>query len=295
MSRKSRVLKNSKVLTVRLECWDDAILLARRLFSHVFRGQGDERWVLSTTLERVADRYEFPKDFLKNREDVILNHFQRRGHHFINSPPPFDNRLEWLSILQHHGGPTRLLDFTHSFYVAAFFAIEVATTDAAVWAVERMASHSHIEWPWTSKETIIDRDRQSREIAEKNIGNYEPIKLVMDVEPERLNMRMAAQQGLFLMPGDLDFSFMDNLLATYDCSKSEYEHQLNNVIPSGKFIAAVSEADGIETGIVKIVIPREFHNRGMRELIEMNIHSDSIFPDLDGFARSLSFFLRDAE
>jgi hypothetical protein len=38
-------------------------------------------------------------------------------------------------LIQHHGGPTRLLDFTHSFYVAAFFALERATEDVAVWAV----------------------------------------------------------------------------------------------------------------------------------------------------------------
>jgi len=36
--------------------------------------------------------------------------------------------------MQHHGAPTRLPDATHSFPVAAFFAIENSYTPAAIWA-----------------------------------------------------------------------------------------------------------------------------------------------------------------
>jgi len=38
--------------------------------------------------------------------------------------------------MQHHGAPTRLLDFSYSIYVAAYSAMESADGDSALWAVD---------------------------------------------------------------------------------------------------------------------------------------------------------------
>lgn len=43
--------------------------------------------------------------------------------------------IEWLALMQHFGAPTRLLDFTQSPYVATYFAVEDATEDSVIWAV----------------------------------------------------------------------------------------------------------------------------------------------------------------
>ena len=61
--------------------------------------------------------------------------FKRKAHQFLAQPPDPDDDFQWLALMQHHGAPTRLLDFTWSPYVAAFFALERATSDAAVWAL----------------------------------------------------------------------------------------------------------------------------------------------------------------
>src|SRR5947207_15545092 len=103
----------------------------------IFRGQTSARWDLQTTLERAAiqKNLAFASSvahaavltaqalaYLPNREDWILTQFQRRAHLVMPAPPPREARLDWLAAIQHYGGPTRLLDFTHSFYVATFFA-----------------------------------------------------------------------------------------------------------------------------------------------------------------------------
>lgn len=88
----------------------------------IFRGQRDANWGLQTKLERVCRRFGSAK-YLE-AEQHILRQFQRRLHHYRSDVPALDDTLEWFALMQHHGALTRLLDWTKSPYVAAYFAIE---------------------------------------------------------------------------------------------------------------------------------------------------------------------------
>src|SRR3989304_1877564 len=56
--------------------------------------------------------------------------------HFTRLPAGSRTDSGGEPIMQHYGAPTRLLDFTYSVYVAAYFAVEEAEDDCVVWAVD---------------------------------------------------------------------------------------------------------------------------------------------------------------
>jgi hypothetical protein len=54
----------------------------------------------------------------------LLETFKREARPYIGYAPPNDNDIEWLAIGQHHQLVTRLLDWTTSIFIAAYFATE---------------------------------------------------------------------------------------------------------------------------------------------------------------------------
>jgi hypothetical protein len=48
-----------------------------------------------------------------------------------------------------------------------------------------------------------------------------------------------------------------------------------------------------DTSVVKIILPQEIHNAALFDLAQMNVTAASLFPGLDGFARSLHGWFRD--
>lgn len=88
-----------------------------------WRGQMDHTWGLKSSLVRQLTNVTIPDDKLLNSvEDDILN----EGAQWITDlqKAPFKEPLARLAYLQHHGIPTRLIDFTRNPWMALFFAVE---------------------------------------------------------------------------------------------------------------------------------------------------------------------------
>jgi hypothetical protein len=182
-----------------------------------FRGQRRASWRLQPTMERLANECHITPYV----ERLVLREFKRRAHHHLHYPPEEPETLEWLALAQHHGAPTRLLDWTLSAYVAAFFAAESATPDEpfAVWAIDHISIKTEALDILELKEP--DADLSAHENFNRIYRNDLPddVYLVVPVRPYRMNERLTAQQGLFLCANNVLMGFETNLNNVFRCAE----------------------------------------------------------------------------
>ena len=90
----------------------------------LFRGQRDPEWKLSSTFDRSFPSISGHKRI--NLERELLTHFKKECEDDTDIRDILNDKVATMALAQHHGLPTRLLDWTESPYVAAFFAFQHA-------------------------------------------------------------------------------------------------------------------------------------------------------------------------
>ena len=95
---------------------------------YVYRGHSDSNWKLEPSIERLkpAKIDPFFKAYYNHTELEFIKKYKRAIHLFddtktINSI--CNSNIDWLSLMQHHGAATRLLDVSASPFIASFFAL----------------------------------------------------------------------------------------------------------------------------------------------------------------------------
>lgn len=112
-----------------IKTWEDFRKYARALEPHryIFRGQRCNKWRLRTSFHRTG-RASLMK-FMTQDIQVLHRHLSGMMAHHLELRDPIHNAA-FYSLVQHHGYPTPLLDWTYSPFVAAYFAYkEVSRSD----------------------------------------------------------------------------------------------------------------------------------------------------------------------
>jgi hypothetical protein len=237
----------------------------------VFRGQSNAAWKLETAIFRHDMRSGKNRSTdLKKIERMALREFQRQYKRLGTAPIDADAYHEWFAIMQHHGAPTRLLDFTYSFYVALYFASkDISFHDKdfisfSIYAINyffvEYKRNTFLTKKIRKKTEGHDGDSQMKtpEIQRATVKNLDK-KGILLVTPFHLNTRLVRQRGTFLMPTDLRNNFMENL---------------NSIL--------VDECGApVSTKVIKITVRLNYQEVHYlyRQLHYMNISAQTLFED----------------
>ncbi len=264
----------------------------------IFRGQGDSQWMLETSLGRVAYSEKVRKGY-----GAALKAYERKSMWMFGRDASKDleyrdfEGLNLLSLMQHYGCKTRLLDFSLAPLVAMFVAIdqyekdigcvsgylknhgikmdiEPEKTSLALWAVNLDAiCGSRPDEGW---EDQVKRDfyEANEVVVLDNDSEDVGVKIVF---PTICNRRISAQDGLFIMPRSLNYSFEDNLCSTLGMGSERFHEQ-----PLSKFSDLRST---LGVPIIKFIVSPEKIGEIKQVLRDANVTARTVYPDLTGLGK----------
>jgi FRG domain-containing protein len=235
------------------DSWKEELRRFRSDFA--FRGMAQATHSLQTSLKRLHGDYA-------ELEGHLLRNLRKYAH---RDAVPGDSIWNWLALAQHHGLPTRLLDWTYSPYVAMHFAtedLEQYNSDAVIWCVDYVKTNHLL--PGKLK-AILKKEGSNvftvemLSAAAKTLEGFDKLHLtdfVIFFEPPSLDDRIVNQYALF--------SMMSN--------------------PSAELDQWLKDNPGLYR---RIIIPHALKWEIRGKLDQANITERVLFPGLDGLSRWL--------
>lgn len=230
----------------------------RRRDTGVYRGSASAERSLVTSLDRLGTQPHSKRAL----ESHILRNFQRQSRPHIDTAA---DEWELLFAAQHHGVPTRLLDWTYSPLVAAHFATVSPSIagERVVWRLDWREVHRRFGFPELA---LFTRDLDTT--LNEGKGTLTPWMLFDEwpadrqfacmVEPPSLDARIVAQSAVFTFMSDTTCSF-----------------------------EAFLERHGLGHTLTRFVIRSEDVSCIRDQLDLVGMDERRLFPDLDGVAEGL--------
>lgn len=240
-------------------------LSASENYSMVYRGNASDTWSLQPTLHRILDSK--PKLSEKAMwEGAVIENFRRHARAYVPSSELtyFDSFLSTLVLMQHYGAPTRLLDWTFSPWVAAYFASSThMDDDGVIWTFNRdelartnFGVDPDIEEPDVHKR-LLNKLTAAITLQQWAEVSGREISAICSYSYQFADARMTAQQSFFTIAGTLGV---------------DHAEAIARVLPE-------------QSMMMRIVIPKSLKPELTHQLWKMNIGPLSLFPSIDGVGR----------
>jgi len=117
----------------------------------IYRGLPKSQWHLQPSLDRKEPESSTYSDRLRIEEETIGD-FCRQAHRFLGHIERLligGPKTTRMTVMQHFGAPTRLLDWTYSPAVAAYFAsISYPKLDGTIWWIDAKAVQDYCTDNW---------------------------------------------------------------------------------------------------------------------------------------------------
>lgn len=213
-----------------------------------YRGHANGGYKLEPTIYREPYTWE--------KEKIFMNEFKAKAIRFIT---PKDDYFEWLFIMQHHGTPTRLLDWSENAMVAIAFATQYRKDkhkdkDAVVWCLNPVEFNSNVRFRTYSEEPIPNICEE-KDVAQMYMENIRPKHPIAIYGPYN-NERILAQKGVFtLFPTTPAF--------------------------------CIEEMENACKYLTKIVIDKSVVKNIAEELYFLGVNELSLFPELGSISREI--------
>lgn len=271
MAREIRVQSWTELMEqLYADSWN--VALKRHRPRHAFRGQCRVEGLLIPSLMRMGSHYIAI-------ENLLLNDFIQYAPSNLWTANSVWN---WLAVAQHHGLPTRLLDWTYSPYVALHFATsdmgtDQRVTDGVVWCIDYGETNRHLP----------ERLAMKLEQYRKSVFS---VALLDDVVPtlEEFDGLQEASFVIFLEPPSLDDRIV-NQVALFSIMSSPRKEGEQTVPSLNAVLEEMEQRQGEESASLykKIIIPAELKWEIRDKMDQANITERVLFPGLDGLSKWL--------
>ncbi|WP_421919096.1 FRG domain-containing protein [Marinifilum sp.] len=222
---------------------------------YIYRGLSKFDYQLKTSLIRLQGPYE-------ELEFHLLRNFKK-----YSSRPNINSKSdwEWLALAQHHGLPTRLLDWTYSPYVALHFAtaeIDKFHKDGVIWALNYENLKNYLPENLQARLHQIGSNSFTIDMLQETYQDLRELSkeesdFVVAFEPPSLDDRIVNQYAIFTF-----MSHSTSILNSWLMDKPDL--------------------------YFRIRIPAEIKWEIRDKLDQVNINERVLFPGMDGLSKWLS-------